>query len=147
MILRPPVVRDRLRHLRRVLRNLEELRRVERGEFLSSYRYFWLAERGLQLAAEALFDVGTHVLAGAFNLHPAEYEDVTRRLVRQQVISEGLGERLRGLGGFRNILVHAYLEIDEGRVYDFLQNELEAFADFAAEIDEFLARAGEGGVE
>ncbi len=47
MILRPPVVRDRLRHLRRVLRNLEEIRRVERGEFLSSYRYFWLAERGL----------------------------------------------------------------------------------------------------
>ena len=141
MILRPAVVRDRLRHLRRVVGNLEELRSVERKEFLSSYRHFWLAERGLQLAAEALFDIGTHILAGEFNLHPAEYEEVTRRLARQGVISSGLYERLRGLGGFRNILVHAYLEIDEERVYDFLQNELQAFRDFTGEVEAFLARS------
>ena len=141
MILRPAVVRDRLRHLRQVVRNLEELRSVERKEFLSSYRHFWLVERGLQLAAEALFDIGTHILAGEFNLHPAEYEEVTRRLARQGVLSAGLYERLRGLGGFRNILVHAYLEIDEERVYDFLQNELQAFRDFTGEVETFLARS------
>ena len=140
MILRPEVVRERLKHLHRVLRNLEETRSIPRDEFLSSYRHYWLAERGLQLAAEAIFDIGNHLLAGHFNVHPSDYEDVTRRLAEQGVISDRLRESMRGLGGFRNILVHAYLEIDETRIFDFLQNELAAFTDFADEVETFLDR-------
>ncbi len=45
---------------------------------------------------------------------------------------------LRGLGGFRNVLVHGYLEIDERRVYRSLHEELAGFDDFATEIERFL---------
>ncbi|MEE8219894.1 MAG: DUF86 domain-containing protein [bacterium] len=142
MILRPEVVRERLKQLHRVLRNLEEIRSIPRKEFLSSYRHYWLAERGLQLAAEAVFDIGNHLLAGHFNVHPTDHEDVTRRLAEHGVISENLQRRMQGLGGFRNILVHAYLEIDEARIHDFLQNELRTFGDFAHELEDFLERDG-----
>lgn len=138
MTLRPAVVHERLRKLREVLRNLESLREVPRQEFVSSYRHYWLAERGLQLAAEALFDIGNHILAGHFNVHPSDYEDVLERLAGQAVISPPLRERLRGLGGFRNVLVHGYLDIDEGRVYGSLHGELDAFDAFAVEIEAFL---------
>jgi uncharacterized protein YutE (UPF0331/DUF86 family) len=47
---------------------------------------------------------------------------------------------MRGLGGFRNVLVHAYLEIDEERVYDSLHDEAGAFDQFAHEIESFLDR-------
>jgi uncharacterized protein YutE (UPF0331/DUF86 family) len=140
MILRPEVVRERLKHLHRVLRNLEEIRSIPRQEFVASYRHYWLAERGLQLAAEAVFDIGNHILAGRFNVHATDYEDVTRRLGEHSVISEKLQARLRGLGGFRNLLVHAYLEIDEERIHEFLQDELRAFGDFAHEVEAFLER-------
>lgn len=47
-------------------------------------------------------------------------------------------ERLRGLGGFRNILVHGYLDIDRRRVYQALQIELEDLIAFADELETFL---------
>lgn len=140
MTLRPEVVRERLRKLREVLRNLEEVQTVPRADFLASFEHYWLGERGLHLAAEAVFDIGNHVLAGHFNVHPSDYEDVLERLLQQGVLSPGLRKKLRGLGGFRNVLVHAYLEIDEGRVYDALDEKLPAFHAFTREIEAFLDR-------
>ena len=138
MTLRPAAIRERLRKLREILHNLDEVQNVPREEFIASFRHYWLAERSLQLAAETVFDIGNHLLAGHFNLHASDYEDVLDRLVGQGVISARLREDLRGLGGFRNVLVHGYLEIDEDRVYRSLQEELAGFDDFAREIERFL---------
>lgn len=139
MTLRPAVVHERLRKLRQILTNLEEVRKVPREDFVASFRHYWLAERGLHLAAETVFDIGNHLLAGHFNIHPADYEEVLIKLGEQGVISAGLCRRMTGLGGFRNILVHGYLEIDENRVYQSLQGELGGFDAFAEEIEAFLA--------
>lgn len=138
MTLRPAVVHERLRKLREILTNLEEVRRVPHEEFVASFRHYWLAERGLQLAAETVFDTGNHLLAGHFNVHPADYEEVLIKLVERGVISPALGRRMKGLGGFRNVLVHGYLEIDEHRVYESLQAELGDFDAFAGEVETFL---------
>lgn len=138
MTLRPAVVHERLRKLREILTNLEEVRKVPREEFVASFRHYWLAERGLHLAAETVFDIGNHVLAGHFNVHPADYEEVLAKLGERGVISPGLYKRITGLGGFRNVLAHGYLDIDENRVYESLQNELGAFDAFAEEIEAFL---------
>jgi uncharacterized protein YutE (UPF0331/DUF86 family) len=140
MILRPQTVHERLRLLRETVRNLREVAKVPRAEFVASYRHYWLAERGLQLAAEALFDAGNHILVGHFNVSPTDYEDVVAKLASHGVLSADLAGRLRGLAGFRNLLVHAYLEIDEGRIYDALQGELVSLLGFAAEVEDFLAR-------
>lgn len=137
------MVRERLRGLRQSVRNLREVRAVSKEEFVASYRHYWLGERGLQLAAEALFDIGNHLLSGHFNVHATDYEDVVRRLRQQGVLSVDLAARLAGLGGFRNLLVHEYLQIDVGRVYDALHEELDVFELFAVEVESFLeAREG-----
>ncbi len=138
MTLRLAVVLERLRKLREVLANLKMVQQIPRQEFITSFRHYWLAERGLHLAAEAVFDVGNHILAGHFNVHPSDYEDVLTRLADQGVISAGLRESFQGLGGFRNILVHGYMDLDVGRVFDSLQVELGAFSAFAEEIESFL---------
>ncbi len=141
MTLRPAVVRERLRKLREVVRNLESLQSIERADFTVSFRHYWLAERGLQLAAECLLDIGNHILAGQFNVHPSDYEDVVRKLAEHRVVSEELRQDLRGLGGFRNLLVHEYQDIDLDRVYDYLQTGLGSFKAFAEEIEAFLERS------
>lgn len=82
MTLRPEVVRERLRKLREVVRNLETLRDIESAEFVASFRHYWLAERGLQLAAECLLDIGNHVLAGQLNVHPTDYGEAESFLAR-----------------------------------------------------------------
>jgi uncharacterized protein YutE (UPF0331/DUF86 family) len=139
MILRVEVVRQRLDHLRTVLRRLQESTAVSRTEFLESYRDQWVAERGLQLASQAVFDVGAHILTARLNVNPTDYEDVIRRLGEHGVISEALRDRLKGLGGFRNILVHGYLDLDAGRIYDFAASEVDAMIQFADEVERFIA--------
>lgn len=140
MTFRPEVVRERLKRLRQVLRNLARVREITRHEFLADYRHQWLAERGLQLAAEVVFDIGNHILAGALNVSASHYEDVIAKLSDGQVISRELADRMRGLGGFRNILVHGYVDLDPARVHKYLQTRLGDFTLFIEEIDRYLDR-------
>lgn len=90
--------------------------------------------------ADAALDSSNHVLVAHFNGSPSDYEDVIAKLGDHGVLSQALRDRLRGLGGFRNILVHGYLDIDRRRVYQALQIELEDLIAFADELETFLDR-------
>ena len=79
-------------------------------------------------------------LAGEFGVSALDYGDILRRLGEQKVLSRELTDRLRGLGGFRNILVHGYLNIDPQKVYDALQRAPDDFTDFEAEIVAWLEK-------
>ena len=99
----------------------------------------WALERGLQLAAQALFDIGNHVLAGAFGVRAKEYADVPGELARRSVIGQDLATRLAGLAGFRNLLVHEYAEIDPAKVRHLLRTRLPDFSDFADAVEAWTA--------
>lgn len=138
MTLRPEVIRERLHKLRTVLRNLATMSGVPQETFVADFRHQWMAERGLQLAAEAIFDIGNHVLAGDLNVSATSYEDVLIKLGERQVVSQALVAKLRGLGGFRNVLVHAYLDVDVARVHEYLTTRLDHFIAFTEEIECYL---------
>lgn len=141
MVLRPEAVRERLLRLEEVLSHLEELQREgidPRGDF----RQAWLAERGLQLAAEIALDVGNHILSAHFGVSASDYEDVLTQLARCGVIGPELRERFRGLGGFRNLLVHGYLRLDPNRVAEVLADAPERFSALARAIRAWLPSVG-----
>jgi uncharacterized protein YutE (UPF0331/DUF86 family) len=48
------------------------------------------------------------------------------------VIPQDLARRLQGWAGFRNILVHAYLDIDHGLAWDAIANDLGDLRELAA---------------
>ncbi len=50
--------------------------------------------------------------------------EVFEILERHGVISKELPSRVRGMAGFRNLLVHEYAEIDHGQVFDVLKANL-----------------------
>lgn len=95
----------------------------------------WAVERGLQVAAEALFDAGNHILAGEFNEAVNQYREIAPRLAALGVIGEQTKQRLLGLAGFRNVLVHDYAEVDLEKV----QLVLGRLADFEAFTADVLA--------
>lgn len=134
MVLNKEVIRERLKHLREILANLRELQGIPEDEFLSTFRNYWLGERGLQLAAETTLDIGNHILSGYFQVVAQDYESVLDLLLEKRVISQDLRKRLKGLGGFRNILVHEYISIDRRRIYQELKGGLDDFDAFVGEI-------------
>jgi uncharacterized protein YutE (UPF0331/DUF86 family) len=55
------------------------------------------------------------------------------------VLSTELRAAMKGLGGFRNVLVHDYLGIDPERVREGLVKAPEHFERFAGEVHRWLA--------
>lgn len=70
MVLRAEDVRERLLRLEEVLSRLDELR-CEGIDPRGDFRQAWLAERGLQLAAEISLDIGNQLLSAHFGCRPA----------------------------------------------------------------------------
>jgi uncharacterized protein YutE (UPF0331/DUF86 family) len=122
---RPAVVRARLAHLGFVLRQLERLRQVSPAERQREPLHRMAVERGIHVAAEAIFDIGHHLLAGRGLAVPAAYRDVIPALVQAGVLDAATGARLDGMAGLRNILVHDYIAIDESRIWQVLDQHLE----------------------
>ena len=93
-------------------------------EFLSDPEHYGSAERFLQLAIEASLDMGCHIVADE-GLGTVEQDRDIPRLFRENgFIDAELEQRWIRMIGFRNILVHEYLEVDRGIVYDVVRNRL-----------------------
>ena len=72
-----------------------------------------------------------------------EYPDSNRQvfeiLVSEGVVPSALLPALQKMAGFRNIVVHEYVRIDDSQVYGMLRSNLGDFEAFAAGIVDFLA--------
>ena len=138
MVLRVEAVENRLLRLETVISELIRLASVDPEVFLENLSEMWRIERGLEVGAGLLFDIGTHILVAHFGITPQEYRDIFEGLARQKVISRSLADRLRGFAGFRNILVHNYMDLDPSRVLANLERAPKDFSQFAREIREWL---------
>jgi uncharacterized protein YutE (UPF0331/DUF86 family) len=109
---------------------------VDKDEFVREPALHDLAERYLHLAVEACLDLANHWIAVRSLPTPDANRDTFTILERAGELSSELADRLRGWAGFRNILVHEYLEIDHSIAYHAIRNELgdlDTFAQWAAE--------------
>jgi uncharacterized protein YutE (UPF0331/DUF86 family)/predicted nucleotidyltransferase len=140
LVLRPDAIRERLLRLEEVISRLEELRRLDARALREGFRDAWAVERGLQLGAEIVFDIGNHILSAHFGVSAQDYEDIIAQLGAHNVIGAPLLEELKGLGGFRNILVHGYLRVDPDRVARSLQVSPTRFSEFARAVRAWLEK-------
>jgi len=129
---------SRLQALDGYLAELEGFRRYDRGHFVESPELYHLAERYLHLACECVLDVAHHVISDTGLRQPKSYREVMTVLEEAGLIEHGLTERLQKWMGFRNILVHFYLEIDHGISYDTIQDELGDLRQFATRMAKLL---------
>ena len=134
MVLRLEAVRERLLQLEEVVSNLESTGPLDADGLRRDFRNRWTVERGLQLGAEVILDTGNHILSAHFGVTAKDYEDIITQLAARQVIDESLRENLKGIGGFRNVLVHGYLRIDPDRVAEHLAKAPAHFSEFARQI-------------
>ena len=129
------------RHLRALDEQLTELAQ-HTGQSVDVLRMNiverWAVERGLQLCVQNVIDLALHLVAGAGRDVP-DYAAGIDQLGQLGIISFELAKQLRGLAGFRNALVHGYLDIDVGIVHDVLNQHLAQVREFAVAIDKYLA--------
>ena len=102
----------------------------------------WAIERGLQLCAQNALDVASH-LASAVGLDPTTYGSSIDSLIEADALPPDFGERFRGIAGFRNVLVHGYLEVDLDLLARILAENLDDFEEFARHVERWFAAASE----
>jgi uncharacterized protein YutE (UPF0331/DUF86 family) len=99
-----------------------------------------VVERNLQVASQIILDVCTHLIADQGWESPDTYEDAIVTLARRSVLPNRLAEGLRGMAGFRNILVHEYLEVDPQIVYAVATDHLDEYKEFARCVAAWVER-------
>ncbi len=82
------------------------------------------SERFLHLTIEALLDIGNHIISddnlGKVNF----YRDIPEILFENDYLNKNQKQLFIKIIGFRNILVHDYIDLDHKLVYQLLNNKL-----------------------
>ena len=97
----------------------------------------WAVERGLQLCAQNALDIATH-LASAAGRDSGSYGSAVDRLAEMGALPPAFASRFRSVAGFRNVLVHGYLDVDTEIVARVLAERLDDFEEFARRIEQWL---------
>jgi len=117
---------------------LRKLRPLTYDEFAREHILVGSAERDFQVAIQAALDIASIILADQAVKMPRDYKDLFPALAEIGVLPADLAQKLVGMAGFRNVLVHLYLEVDLQRVYRYLQENLDDFETFARYVSEWL---------
>ncbi|MFV2072516.1 MAG: DUF86 domain-containing protein [Thermoanaerobaculales bacterium] len=97
----------------------------------------WIVERGLQLCAQNALDVATHIAASRGRDVP-DYASAIDELGRLGVLPHEFAREFRSVAGFRNVLVHGYLDVDLNVLHALLTDRLGDFESFSVHIATFL---------
>lgn len=108
------------------------------GDIALSLSLRWTIEGGFIAATNGVIDVADHILGGSFGLFPETFEDSLRLLKDKEVVSAELYLKMKGLGGFRNILVHEYLKVDMSELSKNFMKAFEIFPACSQEAQDWL---------
>ncbi len=119
------VLQKRISKANNYLQYLNEINeKYSKEEFMNEPLIFGSTERFLHLTIEALLDIGNHIISdqnlGTVNF----YHDIPKLLYENYYIDKELKDIFVQIVGFRNILVHDYLDIDLNIVYSILEKNL-----------------------
>lgn len=131
-----------LRLLRGVTDDLAVLRRESAADAARRHDPIWL--RGVKYtfitAIEACVDVAQHICAAEGWGPPADNGDAVRLLGEHGVLGSELASSIRKAVGFRNVLVHEYIEVDDAIVVARLA-DLSDLEEFVRETAAFITQA------
>ena len=136
--------------VRRHLLALDEALQTLRGhqgrsveELQSDREERWVVERGLQLCVQNVLDVATHLVVSAGRDVP-DYASAIDELAELEILPRDFASEFRAVAGFRNVIVHGYLEVDVEIVHRLLNERLDDFAEFATSVNQYLVEKEAG---
>lgn len=118
--------------IHRNLKRLEALGALSLDDFSKGDAYD-LAQHHLRLALEGMFHISSHILSRLPGTRAVEYKETARHMGEAGIVPKAFAERaLVPMAGMRNLLVHAYSDINPKKLYDIIHN-------YSHDIDTFLS--------
>jgi len=120
--------------IEKALSILKEYGQKEKEALIADLKSLGSVKYYLMIAIEACVDIGNHIIAKERVGVPESYSDCFKMLGDKNVISRGLSEKLINMAKFRNLLVHLYWKVNDEKIYEILQSELDDFDEFIKQI-------------
>jgi len=95
-------------------------------------------EKTIEIAVDSLIDIASMIVASERFGLPIDEGNIIDLIAEHNVIDKELGEKIKDMKGFRNILVHRYGHVDDEIVYRILLTGLSDFYDFEKQVDRYL---------
>lgn len=134
------LVKRRVEEIKKAVNGLRSLASVGKDGFISDPNTCDAAKYRLILAIESAVSICNHIAARIGKKVPESYADCFLVLGDIGVISKGLSERLARMAKFRNLLVHLYWQVDDEKIFDIIQNDLQDLEEYIRELKAFLER-------
>lgn len=127
-----------MKKLDKAVQILQQSSNVPYKELLENEVLLSAVERNFQVAIECILDIGNHIIAEQGFESPDDSSDIIRILGDEGITPGDFAEKVKGLAGFRNILIHEYTGIDYKLLYSYLTNRLDDFREFAKHFSIYL---------
>lgn len=111
--------------MREYRHDLRQISDITFEQYAKDKKVKYSTERLLFLISENILDFLDHILSAQFEVISESYEDIIDNAYKKGLIDNSLYSNLKGLGGFRNILAHAYLHISDQEVFRNLEKMLQ----------------------
>lgn len=130
--------------IREALNSLYSLKSLSLDEFLQDVHKKSSAKYNFIVSIEAAVDLCNHAISRLGLRAPKDYADSFRVLAEANAFEKDFLKRLISMAKFRNLLVHLYFRVDDKKVYEVLQNNLEDLERFIDDYGKFIKKLGGG---
>jgi uncharacterized protein YutE (UPF0331/DUF86 family) len=128
------VIQRKLALMDREVMQLEaHVRNASRERFVQDWGMRTISERAVQVCVEIMIDIAERIIALAGAGPVATAAEAIDRLVQLNVLRDA--EPYRSMVRMRNLIVHAYEEVNPDMLYDVVSGRLDDFRRFRDEID------------
>jgi len=134
-------ISQRIADIAKAFNELQKYQKMDEKEFLANQDNFPLASYWLRLGIEAVLTISTHILSRLpQNGKEKDYTQLLVSLGDYGVIPQDFAEKIRGMAGYRNRLVHLYWEIKPDELLGVIRQNLNDFEEFIKHIKNFLSK-------
>lgn len=132
MTIRKVSLATKLGKLEQFVRVIKKLQKtIDKKKFFDDDFIQKTIERYLQLTLEACIDIANHII-NEYRFEKGEsYKSIFLVLGKEKVLPTKFAEEFSRAAGFRNILVHGYIDLDEKKVFEHFKKD-------AGDIEKFM---------
>ena len=131
---------DHLRELNESLKDWRRYQAISLEELHTDRDKRNMVLHALLISIQSAVDIANHIIAEKGFRKPSTYRESFEILCEEGIISENLSDKLSDLAGFRNVLVHIYLQLDIDAVYEILQHDFIALKEFESVVKRLLRK-------
>jgi len=128
------IITAKITHIQRALTRLNEKQPASLEDFLKNRDTQDIVLLNMQTAIQGCIDIASHIISDSSWGVPGSLAGLFDTLCEKKVITANTKEIMRGMAGFRNLIVHEYVGLDMTKVYEICTGKLADFNTYLKEI-------------